>query len=74
MSSVESQDSTKPSLIGIEATMPESVFKAVSGYLEGDRTLTWDRVMTQACSLWLLQQGAGGKEINQAYLGAVFNT
>lgn len=65
-------DDPMPRRIGVEATIPEPVFKAITARLDTDHSLTWDRVMTQAFSMWALNQGEGGADLRQAYLGATF--
>lgn len=59
--------------VGVNVTLPQVVFDAIAALIRDRPELSWDNALAQACALWVLQQGVGGNEINQAYLCAVFN-
>lgn len=61
-----------PLTINVDGCVPEAVFRAIAAQLDEDKTLTWDRVLTQALSMWTLNRGTGGRMINRAYLDATF--
>jgi hypothetical protein len=73
-STITSQDETEVGAVGVNVTLPQVVFDAIAALIRDRPELSWDKALAQACALWVLQQGVGGNEINQAYLGAVFNT
>ena len=62
-----------PSVVQVCADVPEAVFLAVTARLDADPSLTWDRVLTQALTLWELQHGAGADSaVGGIYLRSMF--
>ena len=58
--------------IGIQADIPEELFVELKKHIDSKESMNWERLITGALSLYLLQNGANSKEVNRIYLESLF--
>lgn len=59
-------------IISIEAELPQSLYDAVTQYLDERPDWDRDRVMTTAVAMFLLQSGNDDRVISRTYLDGLF--
>jgi hypothetical protein len=61
-------------LRGIEVCLPESLMRAVQGYLESRPQLDANRLLQTALAQFLVQQGHARPEVRELYLDGLFGS
>lgn len=61
-------------LHGVDVRLPESLMRAVEGYLESRPQLDANRLLQTALAQFLVQQGNARPEVRELYLDGLFSS